>query len=102
MGINVIENTTLNTGAEISEFYIGLRKRSQNHVNIEISPDSNTYTLSAIFDHHINKESKTQRKMILGYEVVTVSNVSVSSTINPITEIYTKLKTNYGTFTEDI
>ena len=40
--------------------------------------------------------------MILGYEVVTVSNVSVSSTINPITEIYTKLKTNYGTFTEDI
>ena len=102
MGIQVTETKSLNTGVELSEFYVGLRKNQQYHMNIQISPDSNTYTVSAMFDHHISKDSKTQGKVTIGAEVVTVSNVSTTSNINPITEIYTKLKTNYGTFTEDI
>jgi len=55
-----------------------------------------------MFDHHISKDSKTQGKVTIGAEVVTVSNVSTTSNINPVAEIYTKLKTNYETFTEDI
>ena len=44
MGIQVTETKSLNTGAELSEFYVGLRKNQQYHMNIQISPDSNTYT----------------------------------------------------------
>ena len=102
MGIQVTETKSLNTGAELSEFYVGLRKNQQYHMNIQISPDSNTYTVSAMFDHHISKDSKTQGKVTIGADVVTVSNVSTTSNINPVAEIYTKLKTNYETFTEDI
>ena len=56
MGIQVTETKSLNTGAELSEFYVGLRKNQQYHMNIQISPDSNTYTVSAMFDHHISKD----------------------------------------------
>ena len=79
MGIQVTETKSLNTGVELSEFYVGLRKNQQYHMNIQISPDSNTYSVSAMFDHHISKDSKTQGKVTIGAEVVTVSNVSVSS-----------------------
>jgi tmRNA-binding protein len=42
MGIQVTETKSLNTGAELSEFYVGLRKNQQYHMNIQISPDSIT------------------------------------------------------------
>lgn len=102
MGIQVTETKNLNTGAELSEFYVGLRKNHQYHINIQISPDSNTYTISAIFDHHINKDSKTQGKIMVGSEVITVSNVSTTSNIIPVAEMYTNLKKKYTNFTDDI
>ena len=102
MGINVNESKTINsTGMEIPNFYVGLRKRTE-HIKIELSPDSNTYTISACFDHHISKDIKTQGKMPIDYQIVTVSNVSVDSNINILSELYTELKKGYETFTDNI
>ena len=45
MGIQVTETKSLNTGVELSEFYVGLRKNQQYHMNIQISPDSITISV---------------------------------------------------------
>jgi len=103
MGINVNETKTIkNTGMEVPNFYVGLRKFNREHINVELSPDSNTYIISACFDHHISKDIKTQGKMPIDYQIVTVSNVSVDSNINILSELYTELKKGYETFTENV
>jgi len=106
MGIQVNQTKIVNnTGVELPSFYVGMRKRhniDREHTNIQISSNSNTYTITGYFDHHITKDAKTQGKIPVENEIVTVSNVSVDSNINIVSELYTELKKGYETFTDDV
>jgi hypothetical protein len=103
MGIQVNETKTIgNTDVELSNFYVGIRKRNREHASIELSSNSNTYTITGHFEHHVSKDAKTQGKMPIDYQLVTVSNISVDSNINIVSELYTELKKGYDTFTDNI
>ena len=104
MGIHVNQTKTVNnTGVELDNFYVGMRKyRNREQATIELSSDSNTYTITGYFEHHVNKDAKTQGKIPIDYQLITVSNVSVDSNINIISELYTELKKGYETFTDDV
>jgi len=106
MGIQVNQTKIVNnTGVELPSFYVGLSKinsRDREHTNIQISSNSNTYTITGYFDHHVTKDAKTQGKIPVENQIVTVSNVSVDSNINIVSELYTELKKGYETFTDDV
>ena len=103
MGIQVNETKTIgSTGVELSNFYVGIRKRNREHASIELSSNSNTYTITGYFEHHVNKDAKTQGKMPIDYQLITVSNVGVDSNINIVSELYTELKKGYETFTDNV
>ena len=104
MGIQVNQTKIVNsTGVELPSFYVGMRKRHNiEQATIELSSNSNAYTIKGYFDHHVTKDAKTQGKMPIENQLVTVSNVSVDSNINIVSELYTELKKGYETFTDDV
>jgi|SRR5210317_2075999 len=103
MGIQVNQTKIVNSiGVELSNFYVGIRKCNREHAIIELSSNSNTYTITGYFEHHVSKDAKTQGKMPIDYQLITVSNVSVDSNINIVSELYTELKKGYETFTDDV
>jgi hypothetical protein len=112
MGITIPESKSLNNGVVLSDYYIGLRKNSDNKVSINVDFDPSAeitagnpivYTLSTYFEHHVNRDVKARGKSNLGNQLVTIGVVDLeTSNASIISQLYTELKKQYTDFTEDI
>ena len=111
MGIIIPESKSLNNGVVLSDYYIGLRKNIDNKVSInvefdpsaEITAGSPVYKLTSYFEHHVSKDAKTQGKMSIDNQCVTIDiNDLGTSNASIISQLYTELKKGYETFTDNI